>query len=350
MDSGYLIGVFGTRQDLKSAFESSIAKKNEAEGIIIYVRSDEGTKYSYLDDASYPEKIQGYSRIASISDYAHYVFPTDGKLSSFDGELAVLLDAYSLKGSVEIMDSQVSAYQDMIKSTFNGVSISSYPLEERSSKSSVMDLSRIKQNGAWPKNGTLIYIDRAFNVKGVGLVVLGFVLCGRVSVHDRLRLIPSSEKFAEVKGIQVNDEDQDSVGRGMRVGLSLKGVELKDLEKISWLDDGSFNLDRKLLIEFNQSRFYKNSTEDRDIHVQCNGELIVARMTKAGDARMRAIELQSPIPVWEEMRLCLIDLNGKPLRVMGGGIARTGVVFYQRIISPSRIEGLISRSFGSIFR
>ena len=63
-------------------------------------------------------------------------------------------------------------------------------------------------------------------MKGVGLVVLGFVLTGTVSVHDKLRLIPSeSVKMAEVKGIQVSDEDQESSGSGIRVGLSLKNVE-----------------------------------------------------------------------------------------------------------------------------
>ena len=77
-------------------------------------------------------------------------------------------------------------------------------------------------------------------MKGVGVVVLGFVLGGKVSVHDQLRLMPSADgKKAEVRGIQVSDEDQETVGRGLRVGLSLKGVELKDLDKVSWMDDGS---------------------------------------------------------------------------------------------------------------
>ena len=61
------------------------------------------------------------------------------------------------------------------------------------------------------------------------MVVLGFVLNGKVSVHDKLRILPSeSNKLAEVKGIQISDEDYDTTERGIRVGLSLKGVELKD--------------------------------------------------------------------------------------------------------------------------
>ena len=142
--------------------------------------------------------------------------------------LAVLLDSFGVKGSIEVMDAQASAYADIVKNTFKGVSISSFPIEERNSKSSILSLSQIQDRETWPKNSTLIYIDRAFNVKGVGLVVLGFVLSGKVSIHDKLRMIPGTPgKFAEVKGIQVNDEDQESTERGIRVGLSLKGVELE---------------------------------------------------------------------------------------------------------------------------
>ena len=38
-----------------------------------------------------------------------------------------------------------------------------------------------------------------------------------------------------MKGIQVNDEDYEQRGAGIRVGLSLKGVDSKELDKASWL-------------------------------------------------------------------------------------------------------------------
>jgi len=314
---GYLVGIFGSNPDQKLAFENSIAKRNEAEGITVFLRSEGGIKYSFLDDATFPEKIQGYARIASIADYAYYIFPTDGKLSAADGELAVLLDSLGVKGSIEVIDARASAYTDIVKNTFKGVSISGFPIEERDSKSSVISLSHINDRDAWPKT-TLIYIDRAFNVKGVGLVVLGFVLSGRVAIHDKLRLVPGG-KYAEVKGIQVNDEDQESTERGIRVGLSLKGVELKDFDKVSWLDDGTLELSKKIEFNFSQSKYYKQDTTNRDAHVQSCGDLIVAKISGAQEKRVA--ELQKEIPVWKGMKISLLDLNAKPLRVMGGGIA-----------------------------
>src|SRR5579875_405319 len=317
---GNLIGVFGTNPELKTTFETSFVKKNEVEGIVIYSRTEGDTKYSYLDDVSYPEKIQGYARIASISDYAYYIFPRDGKLTAADGELAVLMDAFSLKGSIQLIDAQATSFQDLIRGTFKDVSVSSYPVEERSSRSSLLPSNKPAESRPWPISGTLIYIDRAFNVKGVGIVVLGFVLCGRVAVHDELRLVPGSqEKFAEVRGIQVNDENQESVESGIRVGLSLKGIELKDLAKTSWLDDGTFKLGRRFSFEIRQSKYYRQATVDRDLHVQLNGELLVARISGGPSSISRMAEFQQDVPFWDGMKIGLIDLNSKPLRVIGGG-------------------------------
>lgn len=320
---GNLIGVFGSNAEAKSAFLSSIAKKSETEGIVVYQRNEAGKKFSFLDDMIFPEKVQGYARIASIVDHAYYLFPTDGRLAASDGELAVLMDSFGLNGKIQLIDSSKEAISNVVKSSFKGLELSAYEIEERSSKSSVVNLSGIVSRRDYPNEKTLVYIDRAFNVKGVGVVVLGFVLCGKVSVHDKLRLLPAdSEKFAEIKGIQISDEDQETTDRGVRVGLSLKGVELKDLSKTSWMDDGSFSLSSSIEFEFKQSQYYKQSVLDRDLHFQANGELLVSKISQGKSPDSRIANLTSKIPYWEGMHTCVIDLNSKPLRVAGGGIVR----------------------------
>jgi selenocysteine-specific translation elongation factor len=322
---GNLVGVFGSSANLKSQFLSSIGKKSETEGIIVYQRIEAGKRFSFLDDTGYPEKIQGYARIASIADYALYLLPEEGgKLSPADGELAVLLDALGVEqGRIIGLDLQSTSSSSVLVSPFKGLKLDSYKVEERSAKSSAIDLSDVSIRKSHPKYNTLVYIDRAFNVKGVGVVVLGFVLSGSISVHDKMRLIPKeSQKVAEVKGIQVSDEDYESTGRGIRVGLSLKGIELKDLAKVSWLDDSSFPLASELKFEFTQSKYYKQSTFDRDLHLEVNGELLVGRVSKLDSPSSRTAKLASSVPVWEGMPVALMDLNSKPLRVCGGGVVK----------------------------
>lgn len=314
---GSTIGVFGSDKELKSRFEASVAKKSEVEGMIVYHRNEGGRRLSLLDDPSFPEKIQGYSRIASISDYALYLFPPTGRLSAPDGELAVLLESFALPGRTLIIDGSAGA-QD-VAAALKGLRVGSFEVEKRSVESSIIDLSGAgKDEGAEPP-GILVYIDRAFSVKGVGTVVLGFILQGRVLVHDKLRAIPSSpERTVEVKGIQVNDEDQESAGRGVRVGLSLKGVDAKDLDKTHWLDDGSRALADNLPFRLSKSAFYKQDVAGRDLHLQLPGELVLAGITGKEDGTFAA-KLPYAVPAWAGMRLAVIDLNGKNLRVAGGG-------------------------------
>jgi selenocysteine-specific translation elongation factor len=319
---GRLVGVFGTDASAKGGLLSPITKKSEAEGaIVLHRRVEAGINYSFLDDAQFPEKVQGYSRIASIADHALFVLPKFGRIAPPDGELAVIIDSFGLDGSIFAVDEKPPPG---IGSFFKGTRLEGFRAGSRSSRSSVIDLAGVGVRPDAPRAGTLVYIDRAFSVKGVGVVVLGFVLGGRVDVHDDLRLIPSSEgKKAEVRGIQVNDEDQQTVGRGVRVGLSLKGVELKDLDKVSWMDDGSIQLQDRLTLAFQQSRFYKQSVEGRDLHLQLPGELLTCRLKAEGPGEgLLTASLPSVAPVWEGMRVGVIDLNGKNLRVAGGGECR----------------------------
>jgi selenocysteine-specific translation elongation factor len=312
---GRIVGVFGTDPALKGSFFGSVAKKSEAEGtLVLYHKMDSGVLYSFLDDVQFPEKIQGCSRIASISDYAYYILPRFGKMTPPDGEMAVLLDSSGVDGSMLSIDEEPP---QGAASLFKGTRLEAYPVEKRSTESSVIDLSRIQKARGFP-SAPLVYIDRAFSVKGVGVVVLGFVLGGKISVHDQLRLIPSTDgKRAEVRGIQVNDVDHESVERGVRVGLSLRGVELKDLAKVSWMDDGSIETRDSLSFEYRQSGFYKQPVDGRDMHLQLPGEIVTCKLKSEGTNVVAALSAQAP--VWEGMRVCVVDLNGKGLRVAGGG-------------------------------
>ncbi|MGI0080712.1 MAG: hypothetical protein ACRECH_13960, partial [Nitrososphaerales archaeon] len=224
-----------------------------------------------------------------------------------------------MEGSVVALDS-VNFSPALVQSSFMGLKPATFQVDQRSSQSSIIDLTKIKPALLSSKSGTLVYMDRVFNVKGVGLVVLGFIISGTVSIHDKLRPIPGAQgKFAEVKGIQISDADYESAGRGVRVGLSLKNVELKDLAKTSWLDDGSFAITSKVPFEYRQSPYYKQSVVDRDLHLQCPGELLVAKISQDSQGKNLVAALASEVPIWPGMRVTLIDLNGKPLRVAGGG-------------------------------
>ncbi len=73
-----------------------------------------------------------------------------------------------------------------------------------------------------------VEIDRCFNVKGVGTVLLGVVTRGVLKKHDKLL---KHGKEVVVRSIQCQDEDVESADLGSRVGIAAKGINEEDLHK-----------------------------------------------------------------------------------------------------------------------
>lgn len=75
----------------------------------------------------------------------------------------------------------------------------------------------------------IVEVDHAFNVKGIGTVLLGIVRQGTVRVHDSLYM--GDGRAVGIRSIQSQDQDVQEAGRSTRVGLAVKGVEPDDIEK-----------------------------------------------------------------------------------------------------------------------
>ena len=73
-------------------------------------------------------------------------------------------------------------------------------------------------------------IDRAFSVRGHGVVVTGTLAQGRVRVGDPAVLEPTGLPV-RVRGIQIHGDDADESERGRRTALNLSGVRLEELER-----------------------------------------------------------------------------------------------------------------------
>lgn len=73
-------------------------------------------------------------------------------------------------------------------------------------------------------------IDRAFNVKGYGVVVTGTSLSGEITVGDELELLPSHQ-VVKVKGIQAFNQSRTKASKHMRVALNLSNVKKEALKR-----------------------------------------------------------------------------------------------------------------------
>lgn len=73
-------------------------------------------------------------------------------------------------------------------------------------------------------------IDRAFRLRGLGLLVTGTLARGIVNVGDELDILPAAGR-ARVRGIEVHGERRERAEAGERTSLQLVGVDLEQVAR-----------------------------------------------------------------------------------------------------------------------
>jgi selenocysteine-specific elongation factor len=94
-------------------------------------------------------------------------------------------------------------------------------------------------------------IDRAFTVRGAGLVVTGTASAGSISVGDSLILHPGNIEL-RIRGIRVHDEKAERAMAGQRCALNIAGrLEAAAINRGDWLlEPGAAPAARRLDVHF----------------------------------------------------------------------------------------------------
>ena len=89
-----------------------------------------------------------------------------------------------------------------------------------------------------PNSAVRIPIDRAFHLKGLGVVVTGTLVSGQIHPGDTLQVLPGT-KNTRIRSIQVHGQQREEAEAGERTALQLSGVTLEDLRRGLQLVSGS---------------------------------------------------------------------------------------------------------------
>ena len=79
-------------------------------------------------------------------------------------------------------------------------------------------------------------IDRAFTIRGSGVVVTGTVASGRAAVGDRF-LLASTGNAVRIRSLHVQDESANTASAGDRTALNLAGASVDAVKRGDWLLD-----------------------------------------------------------------------------------------------------------------
>lgn len=271
MLKGSIVTVLASDENELNTIAEKLGKKTENQ--IYYRKIGELVRSVLLPS---PQKILDQAEALSLSSSFYLKI---SKFSAIEAELALLAEASGIDGVVLTDD----------PTTFNRY------FKELNIANMVSEFIEIDKEV--PDEG-YVYIDRAFNVKGVGVVVLGFSLT-QVSAHDKLIALPM-KKEVEVKSIQVLDEDQEGVMPGVRIGFALRNVKLEDIEGVTALIKPGIKTVNKL-----KFKKFKWASDAQNVHVVAGGLKFLANIN--GEEVVLNGELPETI-----RRGIIINVNAKP--------------------------------------
>ncbi len=169
-----------------------------------------------------------------------------------------------------------------------------------------------------------LYPDRIFSVAGIGSIVTGSVLSGKISVGNELLLLPDEKKL-KVKSIQRHGKNIDTAYAGDRAAINVSGIKPDDFERGMLISDkkiepnkmvdaviSSFENSSKLKL-WSTMLFHSGTFESQvKIHLLNKDSL------KPGDEAIVQIHLEKPATLLNTDKFILRNTSGD--KTIGGGI------------------------------
>jgi selenocysteine-specific translation elongation factor len=209
-----------------SGYASTIAKKGTSTDITLYNLKKGEDTVTLIEPTRYPERLAPLFYATSEAKKAVVVVD---ELSAGLGESIVMLQCCGISSGYFVLRNYLP--EEKLAPIIKGTILETYEFLQDDPnilrEKLLNDAAQLK--GASSAVGT-VPVDHAFNVKGVGVVILGVVVNGGIAKHDALNVFPGGKK-AQVRSIQKHDEDFDTAFEGDRVGLALKNVEVEDVDR-----------------------------------------------------------------------------------------------------------------------
>lgn len=189
-----------------------------------------------------------------------------------------------------------------------------------------------------------MYIDRVFNVKGIGYVVTGSVLGGKLEAGSSLSLLPGSSKQFKVRSIERHGANVNTVESGDRAALNLSGFKMEDfqrgmvltdelLEETSLLDATfKFFADEQMNL-WTRTIFYSGTFE-----CSARVHLLNVDTLKEGDVAIIQIHLDKPAILIQKDKYIL--RNSSNDKTLGGGVVIDINPLHHRRRTPKLIAAL----------
>ena len=306
------------------SYAANLGKKGTSTDITFYnIKKGEDT-VTIIEPTRYPERLAPLFYAVSLSKQAIIVVD---QLDATFGECLVMLQCADIKSGYIILRNYLTKekIQPIIKNT--NLETFEFLLDDANIIREKLLAEAAKQKPVEVASGAasigIVPVDHAFNVKGVGVVVLGVVTSGVVQKHAMLNVLPGS-KSAQVRSIQKHDDEFDIAGEGDRVGLALKNIEVEDLDRGAVLTNNpAVKTVSKLEVNASLVKYWQMPIKQGMVmHIGHWTQFITAKVeavTEGVDPKkpLLTLTLDKPLVYCPNDKSVLMYLEGAKLRVAG---------------------------------
>jgi selenocysteine-specific elongation factor len=194
-----------------------------------------------------------------------------------------------------------------------------------------------------PERQFRLAIDRAFSVRGSGVVVTGTVHAGSVNRDDEVYLFPSGQRV-RIRGLHTQNNPSDHASTGDRGAVNIAGVELDRIERGQWLCSTAHPGQRRLIVNLQVlADFPRNVGHWMPVHVYhatthttARIVLLGAPITPGGRADVELV-CTSPLLAGRGDQVVIRD-QGLEVTLGGGEVVQNDPDAARRRTDPKRLQ------------
>ncbi len=307
-----------------NGYADDLGKKGTSSDITFYNLKKGGSTVTFIEPTRYPEKLSSLFYAITLAERVVLVVE---EINATFGETILMLQCAGKANGYIIFKNYLSP--DQIAPLIKGTVLEHYEVIENDPlglREKLLDIAAKMTAHQKVKEGAgtgSVPIDHHFNVKGVGVVILGCVAHGVIKKHDSLKVLPTT-KTAQVRSIQKHEDDAEIAVAGDRVGLALKGVETEDLDRGYVLtNDPAIKCSTTVTGKAQLVKYWPAPLkEDMVIYLGHWMQFVPSRITRVsaeGDWRMPELTfaLEKDLVYPPGARVVLNYLEGGKLRVVG---------------------------------
>jgi selenocysteine-specific translation elongation factor len=332
------IAMFGSDELAKE-----IAKATDQRDVHTYVHKEadaDGPRIlSIIRPAKFPERLRPFLNALSAAVVGMVEIT---KIDATLGEVVVAFASAGIDKGLVIINPPQGEWvdEDQVKMIFKQAGLGNWSFEGNDGidlRAKLYDLmDQVSADLKAIQQAPLVLpVDQHFNVKGIGLVAIGYVQSGTVNVHDDLVLLPANGT-GNAKSLQVMDDDVPAAVAGDRVGLALRNAKEDHLGSGTILvrpatEDKKSGISLPLaVVQHNSSKMTltRSPFQKRDlavgdiIHASADLQFVVGRIESI-DGADSVVNWESPLFIRREnpQPTLIAQLDSKP-RIMGNAILK----------------------------